>query len=77
MKKMIQFIAGAKCPKCRAQDTIAINADNDLIYCKYLEDGVSYLDKDTLVYRIADKAYRKKWEIYLNKAIEQERKQAK
>ena len=33
MKKMVQFIAGAKCPKCGAQDTIAINADNDLIYC--------------------------------------------
>ena len=33
MKKMVQFIAGAKCPKCGAQDTIAINAKNDLIYC--------------------------------------------
>ena len=33
MKKMVQFIAGAKCPKCGAQDTIAINAENDLIYC--------------------------------------------
>ena len=33
MKKMVQFIAGAKCPKCGAQDTIAINAGNDLIYC--------------------------------------------
>ena len=33
MKKMVQFIAGAKCPKCGAQDTIAINANNDLIYC--------------------------------------------
>ena len=33
MKKMVQFIAGAKCPKCDAQDTIAINAENDLIYC--------------------------------------------
>jgi len=33
MKKMVQFIAGAKCPECGAQDTIAINAENDLIYC--------------------------------------------
>ena len=31
MKKMVQFIAGAKCPKCGAQDTIAINAENDLL----------------------------------------------
>ena len=33
MKKMVQFIAGAKCPKCGDKDTIAINADNGLIYC--------------------------------------------
>ena len=33
MKKMVQFIAGAKCPECGAQDTIAINVENDLIYC--------------------------------------------
>ena len=33
MKKLIQFIAGAKCPTCSAIDTIAINADNDIIYC--------------------------------------------
>jgi uncharacterized metal-binding protein (TIGR02443 family) len=31
--KMVQFIAGATCPSCRATDTIAINAENNLIYC--------------------------------------------
>ena len=33
MSKFIQFIAGAVCPSCKAQDTIAINPDDDLIYC--------------------------------------------
>ena len=33
MSKFIQFIAGAICPSCKAQDTIAINPDDDLIYC--------------------------------------------
>ena len=31
--KMVQFIAGATCPSCGAKDTIAINAENNLIYC--------------------------------------------
>ncbi|MDC0392437.1 YheV family putative metal-binding protein [Gammaproteobacteria bacterium] len=31
--KMVQFIAGATCPSCGAKDTIAINAENTLIYC--------------------------------------------
>jgi len=33
MSKFVQFIAGAVCPSCNAQDTIAINAKDDLIYC--------------------------------------------
>ena len=33
MSKFIQFIAGAICPSCKAQDTIAINTEDDLIYC--------------------------------------------
>lgn len=33
MSKFIQFIAGAACPSCKAQDTIAINTEDDLIYC--------------------------------------------
>lgn len=33
MNKFIQFIAGAVCPSCKAQDTIAINTEDDLIYC--------------------------------------------
>ena len=33
MKKLVQFIAGAVCPSCKAQDTIAINAEDDQIYC--------------------------------------------
>ena len=31
--KMVQFISGATCPSCSAKDTIAINAENNLIYC--------------------------------------------
>lgn len=33
MSKFIQFIAGAVCPSCKVQDTIAINTEDDLIYC--------------------------------------------
>ena len=33
MKKLVQFIAGAICPSCKEQDTIAINANDDQIYC--------------------------------------------
>lgn len=33
MSKFVQFIAGAVCPSCKTQDTIAINAKDDLIYC--------------------------------------------
>jgi uncharacterized metal-binding protein (TIGR02443 family) len=33
MKKLVQFIAGAICPSCKEQDTIAINAEDDQIYC--------------------------------------------
>lgn len=33
MKKLVQFIAGAVCPSCKAQDTIAINGEDDQIYC--------------------------------------------
>ena len=33
MSKFVQFIAGAVCPSCKARDTIAINAKDDLIYC--------------------------------------------
>ena len=33
MKRFVQFIAGAVCPKCKQIDTIAINKQNDQIYC--------------------------------------------
>ena len=33
MKKFVQFIAGAICPECNSLDTIAINANDDEIYC--------------------------------------------
>ena len=33
MKRFIQFIAGAICPSCKEKDTIAINVDDDEIYC--------------------------------------------
>jgi uncharacterized metal-binding protein (TIGR02443 family) len=33
MKNLVQFIAGALCQSCKDQDTIAINADDDQIYC--------------------------------------------
>ena len=33
MKRFVQFIAGAICPTCKSKDTIAINPDNDEIYC--------------------------------------------
>ncbi len=33
MTRLVQFIAGAVCPKCKAVDKIAINSDNDQIYC--------------------------------------------
>ena len=33
MKRFVQFIAGAICPTCKSKDTIAINPNNDEIYC--------------------------------------------
>ena len=33
MKRFVQFIAGAICPTCKVKDTIAINPDDDEIYC--------------------------------------------
>tara|TARA_B100001029_G_scaffold98485_1_gene80991 strand:+ start:705 stop:914 length:210 start_codon:yes stop_codon:yes gene_type:complete len=33
MKKFVQFIAGAVCPNCKSQDTIALNPSDDEIYC--------------------------------------------
>ena len=33
MKRFVQFIAGAICPSCKEKDTIAINVDDDEIYC--------------------------------------------
>jgi len=33
MKKFVQFIAGAVCPECKSLDTIAINANDDEIFC--------------------------------------------
>ena len=33
MKKFVQFIAGAVCPTCKSQDTIALNPSDDEIYC--------------------------------------------
>ena len=33
MKRFVQFIAGAICPSCKEKDTIAINIDDDEIYC--------------------------------------------
>ena len=33
MKKFVQFIAGAICPNCKSQDTIALNPSDDEIYC--------------------------------------------
>ena len=41
MTKFLQFIAGAICPSCKAMDSIAINRENDQIYCvkcDYKED---------------------------------------
>ena len=40
-KGFIRFIAGAVCPSCKAQDKIAITADDKTIYCiscNYKED---------------------------------------
>ena len=33
MKKFTQFIAGAICPSCSEQDSIAIHKDDDEIFC--------------------------------------------
>jgi len=33
MKRFVQFIAGAICPKCKSKDTIALNPADDEIYC--------------------------------------------
>ncbi len=33
MSKFIQFISGAICPKCGKKDKIAINKENDQIFC--------------------------------------------
>ena len=33
MKRFVQFIAGAICPECKSQDTIALNPADDEIYC--------------------------------------------
>ena len=33
MKKFVQFIAGAICPNCKSNDTIALNPEDDQIYC--------------------------------------------
>ena len=33
MKRFVQFIAGAICPSCKEKDTIAINVEDDEIYC--------------------------------------------
>ena len=33
MKRFVQFIAGAICPSCKEKDTIALNTNNDEIYC--------------------------------------------
>lgn len=33
MNRFIQFIAGAICPSCKEKDTIAINSNDDEIYC--------------------------------------------
>ena len=33
MKKFVQFIAGAVCPNCKSQDTIALKPSDDEIYC--------------------------------------------
>ena len=33
MKKFVQFIAGAICPNCKSNDTIALNSEDDQIYC--------------------------------------------
>ena len=53
MKKLVQFIAGAICPSCKEQDTIAINADDDQIYCvkcDFVENRAKdiNLEKDTI-----------------------------
>ena len=31
MKRFVQFIAGAICPECKSQDTIALNPTDDEI----------------------------------------------
>ena len=33
MKRFVQFIAGAICPECKSLDTIALNTQDDEIYC--------------------------------------------
>tara|TARA_B100001094_G_C18109431_1_gene760297 strand:+ start:1152 stop:1361 length:210 start_codon:yes stop_codon:yes gene_type:complete len=33
MKRFVQFIAGAICPSCKEKDTIAINSNDNEIYC--------------------------------------------
>ena len=33
MKRFVQFIAGAICPECKSQDTIALNTTDYEIYC--------------------------------------------
>ena len=33
MKRFVQFIAGAICPECKSQDTIALNPTDDEIQC--------------------------------------------
>ena len=41
MKKFVQFIAGAICPNCKRKDTIALNPEDDQIYCikcDFIED---------------------------------------
>ena len=32
MKKFVQFIAGAICPNCKSNDTIALNPEDDQTY---------------------------------------------
>jgi len=61
MKKFVQFIAGAVCPNCKSQDTIALNPSDDEIYCvkcdfveKRPKEKSSFDDKEIKVINLED-----------------------
>ena len=61
MKKFVKFIAGAVCPNCKSMDTIAINTNDDEIYCvkcdfveKRPKEKSSFVDKEIRVINLED-----------------------